>query len=352
MLGHCPATNDPEGCGQLLSAIRAKLGGMLETSARLLALLSLLQARRDWPGAVLADRLRVSPRTVRRDVERLRELGYPVRATKGPDGGYRLDAGSELPPLLFDDEQAVAVAVALQTATTSVDGIEEAALRALGTVRQVMPSRLRRRVDALQVTRVDRRHRGKRPRVNSEHLIAVGSAVRAREVLRFDYSAASASAPDAQGQWPPSRRVEPHHLVMWGGRWYLVAWDLDRDDWRTFRVDRMTPRTPTGPRFTPRPLPAPDVATYVAASFRAPAWPCQGEVILHAPAELVSRWAGSEAVVEEQAPDRCRVVAGSWSWSGLAAWMGMFGVDLEIVGPAELREAAAVLARRYAAAAG
>jgi predicted DNA-binding transcriptional regulator YafY len=241
------------------------------------------------------------------------------------------------------------VAVALQTATTSVDGIEEAALRALATVRQVMPSRLRRRVDALQVTAVDRPHGARRPRVVSEHLIAIGTAVRAREVLRFDYTPASPGKTDA---WTPPRRVEPHHLVTWGGRWYLVAWDLDRGDWRTFRVDRMTPRAPTGPRFTPRPLPAPDVATYVARSFRAPAWPCQGEVILHAPADLVRQWAGSQAMVEELAPDRCRVVAGSWSWGGLAAWLGMFDVELEILGPAELRRAAATLAGRYAAAAG
>jgi predicted DNA-binding transcriptional regulator YafY len=146
--------------------------------------------------------------------------------------------------------------------------------------------------------------------------------------------------------------VEPHHVVTWGGRWYLVAWDLDRDDWRTFRVDRMTPKTPTGPRFARRELPAPDVGAFIAERFRRPAWPVTGEAVLHAPASLVARWAGAEAMVEELAPDRCRLVVGSWSWTGLAAMLGMFDVEIEIVGPAELREAATALARRYAAAAG
>jgi len=324
---------------------------MLETSARLLTLLSLLQARRDWPGDALAERLEVSPRTVRRDVDRLRDLGYPVRATRGPDGGYRLDAGADLPPLLFDDEQAVAVAVALQTATTTVAGIEDAALRALATVRQVMPSRLRARVDALHVTTVPRGRGRDLPRVDTERLLEIGQAVRAREVLRFDYDAVSRDAAAADTA-PPPRRVEPHHVVTWGGRWYLVAWDLDRDDWRTFRVDRMTPKTPTGPRFARRELPAPDVAAFIAERFRRPAWPVTGEAILDAPASLVARWAGAEALVEELAPDRCRLVVGSWSWTGLAAMLGMFDVDIEILGPAELRDAAASLSRRYAAAAG
>jgi predicted DNA-binding transcriptional regulator YafY len=326
---------------------------MAETSARLLTLLSLLQARRDWPGNALADRLGVSPRTVRRDVDRLRGLGYPVRAAKGPDGGYRLDAGADLPPLLFDDEQAVAVAVALQTATESVAGIEEAALRALATVRQVMPARLRQRIDALQVTAVDRSGGQHRPRVDTERLIAVGAAVRAKEVLRFDYlnpRGSGDAAAAAEAAPVPPRRVEPHHLVTWGGRWYLVGWDLGRADWRTFRVDRLQPRTPTGPRFTPRQLPVPDVADYIAQTFRRPAWPCQGEVVLHAPVSQVARWIGSQGLVEDAGPDRCRVVAGSWSWGGLAAWLGMFDVDLEIIGPAELRAAAAGLADRYARA--
>ena len=270
---------------------------MAETSARLLRLLSLLQARRDWPGDTLAERLEVSPRTIRRDVDRLRDLGYPVRATRGPDGGYRLDAGTELPPLLFDDEQAIAVAVALQTATTSVAGIEEAAMRALATVRQVMPARLRQRIDALRVTAVPRD--GNRPRVESDDLLAIGIAVRAKEVLRFDYAAPGADASGNGAPVPPPRRVEPHHLVTWGGRWYLIGWDLDRKDWRTFRVDRMTPKSGTGPRFTPRELPVADVAEYISTSFQRQQWPCRGTFLLDAPASRVAPWVSGDTILEE-----------------------------------------------------
>ncbi|MEV6901660.1 WYL domain-containing protein [Amycolatopsis sp. NPDC051372] len=306
---------------------------MPKTSARLLALLSLLQARRDWPGAALAERLAISPRTVRRDVDRLRELGYPIVATKGPDGGYRLDAGAQLPPLLFDDEQAVALAVALQLATTAGAGIEEAAARALTTVRQVMPARQRHRIDSVRVTALARPG----PQVGSEVLAALGTAVHASEVLRFDYPPG-----------PAPRRVEPHHLVARGGLWYLVAWDLDRGDWRVFRADRLTPRTPTGPRFTPRELPGGSVAAFVTSRFQGSGsgWPCRGSVILDLPAAAVSRYAG-DAVVEEAGPDRCRLELGSWSWVSLAAAFGRFDADLEVVGPPELAEAFEVLANRF-----
>jgi biotin operon repressor len=308
---------------------------MPKTSARLLALLSLLQARRDWPGALLAERLEVSPRTVRRDVDRLRELGYPIVTAKGPDGGYRLGVGTRLPPLLFDDEQAVALAVALRAAAASGAGIEEAAARALHTVRQVLPARLRHRVDTLEVTAVENARQA-----DSGVLMALSAAVHARELLRFDYS----SAP---------RRVEPHHLVTRGGRWYLVAWDLDRDDWRIFRADRISPRAPTGPRFVPRGLPAGSVAEFVTGRFRGGSgdWPCRGEVILDLPAAAVSPHA-RDGVVEELGPDRCRLTLGSWSWPGLAAAVGRFDAGFEVVGPPELRQACAGLARRYAAASG
>jgi len=341
---------------------------MPKTSARLLSLLSLLQARRDWPGALLAERLDISQRTVRRDVDRLRELGYPIVAFKGPDGGYRLDAGTELPPLLFDDEQAVALAVALQIATTTGADIGEAAVRALTTVRQVMPARLRRRIDTLQVTVVERPTRRPEPQLDSSVLMTLSATVHAREVLRFDYTPAptTPASPSEVGDGSPSltpartpprtppRKVQPHHLITWGGRWYLVAWDLDREDWRTFRADRITPRTPTGPRFTPRELPGGDVAAFVAARFRgsdhAGSWPCRGEVILGLPASAVSPYV-QDGVVEELGPDRCRLTLGSWSWAGLAAGIGRFDADIEVVGPAELKDAFAQLARRYAAAA-
>ena len=315
------------------------MGFMAKTSARLLALLSLLQARRDWPGSLLAERLEISPRTVRRDVDRLRELGYPDVAIQGPDGGYRLEAGAEMPPLLLDDEQAVALAVALQTAAATGAGIEEAAARALHTIRQVMPARLRHRIDAFQVTAVARRT--PYPPVAPDVLVALGAAVHAREVLRFDYA----------GAFPP-RRVQPHHLVTWGGRWYLVAWDLDRDDWRVFRADRIAPRTPTGPRFTPREIPGGSVAAYVSARFQgAETWPCQGEVILDRPAAEVAPYIG-DGIAEELGPHRCRVALGSWSWHGLAAIIGQFDADFEVIGPGELRTAAARLAVRFAAAGG
>jgi len=324
---------------------------MTTTTSRLLNLLSLLQTARDWPGALLAERLEVSHRTVRRDVDRLREMGYSIRATMGPDGGYRLDAGSELPPLLFDDDQAVALAVALQAAMLSGVGIEEAAVRALTTVRQVMPSRLRHRLDALEFTAIHTRPGGGAPdSVSPGVLIELSTAVRAREVLRFDYASRRADA-------APSlrRRVEPHHLVSSQGSWYLVAWDLEREEWRIFSADRVTPHSPTGPRFVPRQLPGGDVAEYVSARFKGSAqanqWPCNGKVVLHRPPADVLPFAG-DGVVEELGPDRCSLEAGSWSWIALAASLNRFDTAIEVISPPELTEAFAQLAVRNAVTAG
>ncbi|MFC5288366.1 helix-turn-helix transcriptional regulator [Actinokineospora guangxiensis] len=308
---------------------------MQKTSSRLLSLLSLLQSRRDWPGTVLAERLGTSLRTVRRDVDRLRELGYPVTAAKGPDGGYRLGAGAQLPPLLFDDEQAVALTVALQVASGD-SGLGEASARALATVRQVLPARLRHRVDAVRVSAVG----GRQEPVDGAVLLAIGEAVRAREVLHVDYR-----GPDG-----PPRRVQPHHLVSRGGRWYLVGFDLDRGDWRVFRVDRLALRVPNGPRFVPREVPGGDVAAFVLGRFRGSAdggWPCRGTVVLGLPAARVAPFAG-DGVVEELGPRRCSLVAGSWSWVALAASLGRFDAEVEVVEPVELVAAFALLAERFA----
>jgi predicted DNA-binding transcriptional regulator YafY len=322
---------------------------MTSTTSRLLLLLSLLQTRRDWPGAVLADRLEISHRTVRRDVDRLREMGYSIQAVKGPDGGYRLDAGSELPPLLFDDDQVIALTVALQAAVVTGAGIDEAAVRALTTMRQVMPARLRHRLDALQFTAIPARDAAI-DAVSPEVLIALSTAIRAREVLRFDYTSRQPGEAESP---PPARRVEPHHLVTSNGRWYLVGWDREVLGWRIFRADRIAPRTPTGPRFSPREVPGGNVRDYVSARFKgseqANAWPCRGTVILGLPASAVLPFAG-DGQVEDLGPGRCRYESGSWSWVALAAGLGRFDTEIEVVGPPELAAAFGQLAERYGAA--
>jgi predicted DNA-binding transcriptional regulator YafY len=282
----------------------------------------------------------VGPRTVRRDVDRLRELGYPVQTTKGPAGGYRLAPGSDLPPMLFDDEQAVAVAVALQTAATGIGGVEEAALRALGTIRQVMPSRLRHRVDALQVVAVPPTTTSP---VDADVLLAVGACCRDHQVLRFDYT-------DKEGA-ASLRRVEPHRLVSRGRRWYAVAWDLDRDAWRTFRVDRMAPRVPIGPRFTPRELTDDHVAGLLQPAGEV-TWPVRGRVVLHAPAAHVSRWMRpDQGTVTERDASSCVLEVGSWSWPSLAAWLLLFEADFEVLEPPELLAALDDIAARVSRAA-
>src|SRR5215218_3034931 len=216
---------------------------MSETQIRLLELLSLFQARRDWPGNELADRLKVSSRTIRRDVERLRGLGYPVESLTGPAGGYRLRAGTAMPPLLLDDDEAIAIAVGLGTAArASVTGIEETAVRALVKLEQVLPAHLRRRVRALGSATIAPPVAG--PTVDPQHLTVIAAACRDAECLRFAYRSRDGTA--------SRREVEPHSLVNLGRRWYLVAWDRRREDWRTFRIDRLTRPASSGVRFTPR----------------------------------------------------------------------------------------------------
>lgn len=292
-------------------------------SERMLALLSLLQARRDWPGHVLAQRLDVTTRTVRRDVDRLRALGYRIESTKGPDGGYRLAAGSELPPLLFDEEQAVAIAVGLQHAAASGVDVGDAADRALATVRQVMPSHLRNRVDAVRFSGA-----AVEEMVDPDVLEAASRAVHDRTTMRFDH-----------GDPATSRHVEPHGLVARGGRWYLVAWDLDRRDWRIFRLDRMTPSRTPGPRFTPRAIPTGEAATFVAARSKGSTdddrWPCTGRFEIDLPAAELAPWI-RDGEVEEIGPGSSRVTIGSWSWAGLLAAVVRFDAPFRVLAPAEL----------------
>jgi len=317
---------------------------MLETSARLLRLLSLLQNRRDWTGPALAERLGVTTRTVRNDVERLRSLGYPVHATPGVAGGYRLGAGAALPPLLLDDEEAVAVAVGLRTAAGgTIAGIEETSLRALAKLEQVLPAHLRHRVNAVQAYTVP--VPGSGPTVDAGVLAALAGACRDHERLRFDYAGHDGSA--------SVRTTEPHRLVHRRGRWYLVAWDVDRRDWRTFRVDRVRPRVPTGPRFTPRELPGDgDVAAYVTEGVGAALWRYRARVLLHAPAADVVARMPAAARIEPVDEGRCVAEVGADTYHMLAHYVGLLDVDFEVLEPPELAEHVRRLAARYARATG
>lgn len=299
---------------------------MVETSARLLRVLSLLQSPRDWSGAELADRLGATPRTIRRDVERLRGLGYPVHSSTGTSGGYRLGAGAELPPLLLDDEEAVAVAVGLQSAAGGVEGIEESSARALAKLEQVLPHRLRRRVNALAAYTVPttRAHQG--PVVHPALIAELANACRDRQQLRFSYE----THQGATGR----RIVEPHRLVSTYRRWYLVGWDTGRADWRTFRLDRITLTPPHGPRFAPRPLPAQDLAAWVFEGVAVRAYPEQVTVLLRVPveraAEAVSLAAGSLEAVDGES---CLLRTGGPSLELILAHILMLGFDFEVRAP-------------------
>jgi predicted DNA-binding transcriptional regulator YafY len=314
------------------------MGTMVRTSARLLRLLSLLQARADWSGAELAERLGVTTRTVHNDVERLRSLGYPVHASRGVGGGYRLGAGAALPPLLLDDDEAVAVAVGLRTAAGgSVTGIQETSLRALAKLEQVLPSRLRHRVRAMQAATVEVPVPG--PTVDPEVLTAVAAACRDHERLRFDYRDHDGAA--------SVRTVEPYRLVHDRGRWYLVAWDVDRQDWRTFRADRVQPRIPTGPRFAPRDPPDGDVATWLLRGVGAATWRYRARVRVHAPAERLAGRLPPAVVLEAVDERTCIAGVGSDTPEMLAAYLGMLGEDFDVDGPPELVEHLRTLADRY-----
>ncbi|MFF3890671.1 helix-turn-helix transcriptional regulator [Streptomyces sp. NPDC001914] len=317
-----------------------------DTPARLLQLLSLLQTPREWPGGELSERLGVSRRTVRRDVDRLRELGYPVQATKGADGGYRLVAGTAMPPLVLDDEEAVAIAVGLRAgAGHAVAGVDEASVRALAKLEQVLPSRLRRRVSLLQAATTPLTS-GDGASIAPETLTVIASAIAGPERLRFAYRS---------GDGTPSRRLtEPYRLVSTGRRWYLVAYDVDRDDWRTFRVDRVSEPFATGARFTPRELPTGDAAEFLRRSMYGRQETYTFDVTFAAPAEFVAErvptWVGAPEPVDERT---CRLRASSSdSVEWLAVRIAMVDCDFTVREPRELVEYVRELGARLSRAGG
>lgn len=313
----------------------------METSVRLLRLLALLQMRRDWSGQDLADRLDVTTRTVRRDIDKLREMNYPVHASKGIAGGYRLGAGTQLPPLILDDDETVAVAIALRTATASnVTGIGENALRALIKLEQVLPSRLRGRVSAVQVTQVHS------PdlviEVDAAVLTAVGAASRDGLSVHFSYRGHDGIERE--------REVEPHELVTWGPRWYLVAWDVPQDDWRTFRVDRIGPRVRVGRRFVRHEIPDDDAAAFVTNGI-ASVWPFQAMIRLHAGADSqVAIDAATYGTIEPIDAGSCVLRAGADSAMSMAFLLSTLGVDFEVIDSPELAEQIRLLAERFSRA--
>lgn len=310
------------------------------TTERVLRLLGLLQQRPVWTGTELAERLGVTTRSIRRDVERLRRLGYPVNAAQGAGGGYRLGAGRALPPLLLDDEEAIATAVSLRLAAGgTVAGASEAAVRTLAKLDQVLPARLRAEVRALHdaIVTLD----GGRIEVDADALLVLARATRDTVRVTFGYVTLHDRASE--------RRVEPYQLVATGRNWYLMAYDLDRDDWRSFRLDRMSRVVATTWRFRRREHP--DPATYVQRGVSLDAYPHRARVRIHAPAEEVRRvTTPSSVVVEPEGDETCLLVSGAGSLRGLAWHLAMLGWDFDVLEPPELREVVAELAGRFARA--
>ena len=295
---------------------------MLSTSARLLRLASLLQARRHWPGAALSEELAVDARTVRRDVDRLRELGYPVQASSGVGGGYALGRGADLPPLVLDDEEAVALAIALRAAGATVGGIEATSLRLLGKLDQLMPMRLRRKATALHAVTLSLRG-NMPPLVDAGLLSEIATACRDARVLRFGYRSHAGDA--------SQRHVQPLRLANYGRRWYLIAWDTDRSDWRSFRVDRIDRARTTGESFVPRPVPA-DVATRLERGIAYEPFACRITLRLQGSVDelqaVLPVWCG---VLEPETATHSLLRVGADSPESLLAQVLMIGRDVELV---------------------
>ena len=314
----------------------------MSTSARMLRLLSLLQTHRYWPGSELSDRLDVSPRTLRRDIDRLRELGYDVDAVRGVSGGYQLRAGAALPPLLLEDDEAVAIAVGLHTAASgAVAGLEETSVQALTKVIALMPPRLRRRMDALR-SQTDGVPWGGGPVVDAATLTVLAQACRDDELLTFGYQARDSE--------PTHRRVEPHRLVSLGRRWYLVAYDRDRQDWRSFRVDRISGPELTGQRFRPRDLPAEDAPTFVRAGIKAVGHRYVVRARLAGSAETVEEYVGRWATVEPDGSG-CLMTMSTDTLDWPLMVLAHLDSDFTVESPPELVELVARAADRFARAA-
>jgi predicted DNA-binding transcriptional regulator YafY len=342
-LGRWVDVHSVRNCGQILSADSEILDDVTETTARVLQLLGLFQSRRVWSGDELAERLGVTTRSVRRDVERLRDLGYPVHASRGHGGGYQLGSGAALPPLLLDSDEAVAIAVSLRLAATgSVAGVGEAALRALSKLDQVLPARLRAEVGAVHdaTTTLTREPPDS---VAPDVLMVLARACRDREHVTADYT-------DRTGR-PTRRRIEPYQLVTTGRRWYLMAYDRDRDDWRSLRLDRMSGVRAVGTTFAPRQ--APDAAAYVRRSISAAAYRYVARVRYFAPYQVVAQYfSPASATIETDGPHACVVTTGGDDADRIALYLAMVDAEFEVLDPPAVADAVDVLAERLRRAAG
>ncbi|MFD0902461.1 helix-turn-helix transcriptional regulator [Actinomadura sediminis] len=307
---------------------------MADTSARTLKLLSIFGTGAALTAAELAARLGVSPRTVRRDIDTLRDLGYDIEAVRGAGGGYRLGPATRLPPVVFDEDQAVAAAVALQTVPAVLSGVRENASRALATLHRAMPARSRLHAEAFTVSAARNYWEFPAPPIDAEIVRAIGTAIGRRHLVRAEYT--------GDGE-PVTLTLEPHDLVVWAARWYLVAYAREAAGWRAMRVDRITPRAPTHTPFERRDVPCGDPVAFVMTTHDrgdvAAEWPCRGSAVLALPASVVARFAPGGSTVEYRTHGSCRLTLGAWSWPGLAGLLLTFDADITDIEPAELRGA-------------
>lgn len=319
---------------------------MRETSSRLLSLLALMQSRPAWPGSELAERLGVSTRTIRNDIDRLRELGYPVDATRGAAGYYQLGVGAKLPPLLLDDEEAVAVAVGLRTGA-GVSGMEESSARALAKLEQVLPHRLRRQVNAIHTTlSKGPDNTGSNvpdPEVDPVVVTTIAAAIRDEHYLRFEYAVPGRET--AEPLWPIL--VEPYRLVSWQRYWYLVARD-DVGEWHTYRVDWMDLRMATGRKYKPRPMPGDDYTDFVLRDVATTGWKVHARITVFASAEeVLSRIHAAVGIVESVDDETCVLITGAESLEVVAVYIGMLGLDFQVTAPQALVEHLKLIGERY-----